>query len=196
MKTIAVGNGPQSLATAGGRVWLSARAAAADHRGGTLRIAMPADSSTGSTRPSRLPASVVAPCGNGRRVGRGQARQRSGRGHARPRSRDAAAGPDRRRAHVHVPAPAGDQVLERRARSRERPPARPQTRLPPRLGGAYFYGGLVGGDACSEKRCDLSRGVVADDRAGTVTLHLRAPDPELLYKLALPLARPVPRGCR
>src|SRR4029077_19157001 len=53
---------------------------------------------------------------------------------------------------------------------------------------------LVGGDACSKSHCDLSRGVVADDRAGTVTLHLRRPDPELLYKLALPTANPVPRG--
>ena len=51
---------------------------------------------------------------------------------------------------------------------------------------------LVGADACSKSRCDLSRGVVTDDRAGTVTLHLRKPDPELLYKLALPFGHLVP----
>ena len=33
-----VGSGPQSLASIGGRVWLSARETAAVHRGGTLRL--------------------------------------------------------------------------------------------------------------------------------------------------------------
>ena len=44
------------------------------------------------------------------------------------------------------------------------------------------------------ERCDLSRGVVTDDRAGTVVLHLTRPDPALLFKLSLPPARPVPPG--
>jgi peptide/nickel transport system substrate-binding protein len=35
--------------------------------------------------------------------------------------------------------------------------------------------------------------VLTDDEAGTVTFRLVAPDPELPYKLALPLAFPVPR---
>ena len=45
---------------------------------------------------------------------------------------------------------------------------------------------LVGGAQCRKhpKRCDLSRGVVADDVARTVTLHLTRPDPDLLYELA------------
>lgn len=59
-----------------------------------------------------------------------------------------------------------------------------------------FYTGIVGGRACKQKpgRCDLSRGVVADDIARTVTFRLREPDPEFLYKLALPLAFVVPGG--
>jgi YVTN family beta-propeller protein len=62
--------------------------------------------------------------------------------------------------------------------------------------GRGFYEGIVGGLACTRKpgRCDLSRGVVTDDVARTVTFHLREPDPELLYKLALPLAFVVPSG--
>ena len=43
------------------------------------------------------------------------------------------------------------------------------------------------------RHCDLSRGIDTDDRAGTVILHLREPDPEITYKLALPFANPVPR---
>ena len=34
--------------------------------------------------------------------------------------------------------------------------------------------------------------MIADDKAGTVTMHLRAPDPEFLYKLTVPAAWPVP----
>jgi peptide/nickel transport system substrate-binding protein len=43
-------------------------------------------------------------------------------------------------------------------------------------------------------RCDLSRGVVTDDAAGTVTFHLTRPDPDFFYKLAEPWAVAVPPG--
>ena len=48
------------------------------------------------------------------------------------------------------------------------------------------YDGIVGGAQCRKhpKRCDLSRGIVADDVARTVTFHLIRPDPDFLYKLA------------
>lgn len=61
--------------------------------------------------------------------------------------------------------------------------------------GLDYYAGIVGGGACRRHRagCDLS-GVVADDPEGTVTFRLREPDPEFLYKLALPLAFVVPSG--
>ena len=57
-----------------------------------------------------------------------------------------------------------------------------------------FYQGIVGGDACAKtpKSCDLSKGIVADDAAGTVTFHLTAPDPDFLQKLALPFGYAVP----
>jgi ABC-type transport system substrate-binding protein/DNA-binding SARP family transcriptional activator/streptogramin lyase len=62
--------------------------------------------------------------------------------------------------------------------------------------GLGFYADIVGGRACVRKpgECDLSGGVVADDVARTVTFRLREPDPEFLYKLALPLAFVVPSG--
>src|SRR5581483_10062895 len=43
-------------------------------------------------------------------------------------------------------------------------------------------------------RCDLSKGIDVDNRARTITIHLTEPDPEFLYKLALPLASVVPAG--
>ena len=59
-----------------------------------------------------------------------------------------------------------------------------------------FYAGILGGQACIDHHdapCDLSRGVVADDRARRVTFHLRAPDPQFLQKLTL-LVVPAPAG--
>jgi peptide/nickel transport system substrate-binding protein len=56
---------------------------------------------------------------------------------------------------------------------------------------------LVGADRCTSRRprrCALERGVSADDDAGTVTFRLGTPDPDFLYKLALPFAFPVPKG--
>jgi YVTN family beta-propeller protein len=62
------------------------------------------------------------------------------------------------------------------------------------FGGGFYYAGIIGTGECAARprRCDLSRGIVADDRARTVTFHLRAPDPDFLYKLALPFADAVP----
>ena len=59
-----------------------------------------------------------------------------------------------------------------------------------------FYTGIVGASHCerSPGPCNLTRGIVTDDAADTVTFHLTAPDPEFLYKLAFSWAYAVPRG--
>jgi YVTN family beta-propeller protein len=51
-----------------------------------------------------------------------------------------------------------------------------------------YFAGIAGARAClpdprPPPRCDLSRGIVADDTNYTVTIHLTAPDPDFLYKL-------------
>ena len=55
---------------------------------------------------------------------------------------------------------------------------------------------IVGGAQCRKhpKRCDLSRGIVADNAAHTVTFHLVQPDPSFLYELASPFAYVLPAG--
>lgn len=62
----------------------------------------------------------------------------------------------------------------------------------------YLYESILGARSCTKrpkpKRCDLRRGIVADDTAGTVSFHLTAPDPELPAKLALRPAVAVPHG--
>jgi YVTN family beta-propeller protein len=57
-----------------------------------------------------------------------------------------------------------------------------------------YYAAVKGAPACHDApdRCDLSAGIVTDERAHTVTFHLTRPDPEFLYRLALPFADAVP----
>ncbi len=61
-------------------------------------------------------------------------------------------------------------------------------------GPTSFYSDIVGANKCSTKGCDLSKGVVANDSAYTLTLNLTAPDPELMDQLSLPFAYAVPSG--
>jgi peptide/nickel transport system substrate-binding protein len=61
---------------------------------------------------------------------------------------------------------------------------------------SFFYLSLLGARQCERapRHCDLSRAVVANDKANTVTFHLVAPDPDFLDQLALPFADAVPAG--
>jgi peptide/nickel transport system substrate-binding protein len=65
----------------------------------------------------------------------------------------------------------------------------------PNIGGAYFSS-IVGTDGCNARpaQCELTRGIVTDDGAGTVSFRLTAPDPDFLFKLALPFALVLPKG--
>ncbi|HYB86913.1 MAG TPA: ABC transporter substrate-binding protein [Streptosporangiaceae bacterium] len=62
--------------------------------------------------------------------------------------------------------------------------------------GAPFFSDIVGAGRCTAgaPQCDLSRGIVVNEVAGTVTFHLSHPDPEFLYKLTLTFAFAVPAG--
>jgi YVTN family beta-propeller protein len=60
--------------------------------------------------------------------------------------------------------------------------------------GAAHFQAIRGAPACAHPagRCDLSEGIVADDRTSTVTFHLTRPDPDFLYKLTLAYADVLP----
>jgi peptide/nickel transport system substrate-binding protein len=63
----------------------------------------------------------------------------------------------------------------------------------PVSGGTPYYSGIVGAAKCrSGRRCDLSKGIVTDRAARTVTFHLTGPDADFPTKLALPWAAAVP----
>jgi YVTN family beta-propeller protein len=57
-----------------------------------------------------------------------------------------------------------------------------------------FFQAIRGAKECTRARCDLSKGIVADDVGQTVTFHLTRPDPDLLVKLASTFASVVPSG--
>lgn len=59
-----------------------------------------------------------------------------------------------------------------------------------------WYANIVGADKCltTPATCTLPDGVIADDKAGTITFHLVKPNPEFLYQLAVPFAAILPAG--
>src|SRR5215469_5476537 len=59
-------------------------------------------------------------------------------------------------------------------------------------GPTAFYSDIVGANKCSTKGCSLTKGVVANDSAYTLTINLTGPDPELMDQLSLPFAFVVP----
>jgi YVTN family beta-propeller protein len=185
---------PEAIAIVGGEVWFVSRAAAASHRGGTLRVVSQVDPSTYSY----LEYSALV--GDGlvgyRRVGGIAGTQLlPDLAAALPLVSDGGLtytfrlrpglvysdGSPIRAADFRAAFERSFQVAD------------------PFLGalGPSFFHGLEGAEACADApvvRCDLSQGVVTDDGAGTITFHLTAADPDFLYLLALPFVRPFPLG--
>ena len=64
--------------------------------------------------------------------------------------------------------------------------------LAPGLGSNFV--GIVGAARCvaAPRRCDLAKGIVTDTARNTVVINLTHPDPDFMYKLALPTADAVP----
>jgi YVTN family beta-propeller protein len=199
---ISVGSAPQAVAIANGELWFSARASAASHRGGTLRIATSANGSAGidSIDPavafSSSAFSILTMTNDGlvtyvRVGGVGGASIVTDLAVAMPRPAD---GGTSYTFQLRPGITYSDGEPIRTAdfrRAIERGFSVPQS-ADGAIAGA-FLGGIVGADACNAhigQPCDLSAGIVTD--ANTVTFHLTAPDPEFPNKLALPFSDAVP----
>jgi YVTN family beta-propeller protein len=193
-QTIRVGNRPQGLALAGGDVLVAVRESGTGHRGGTLTVRMnrPLDSIDPAVAYDTTSLPVLHMTHDGL-VGFNQAGGLAGTQLV----------PD---LAVSLPtATEGGRTYTFRLRPNVRysngQPVRASDfrrtferdfaigKLP-----VTYYDGIVGAAQCKEspKHCDLSRGVVADDAARTVTFHLSEPDPEFLYQLALEFGYAVP----
>jgi YVTN family beta-propeller protein len=192
VQRITIGSSPQGVAISGGLVWVSAQDSGVSHRGGTLTL-IP-DAPFGSLDPNgnnsvaAFFTLVVTDDGLTAfaRVGGSDGAQ---------------VVPD---LASSLPTPTDDGTtytftLRSGIRYSNGELVRPEDFRRAfehdfRLGLPVYWADIVGGAACGAHpaRCDLSRGVVPDDAAHTVTFHLVAPDPEFVDKLTLPYADAVP----
>jgi YVTN family beta-propeller protein len=202
--TVRVGSSPNALALSDGKVWATTLSSPAGHRGGVLRVESPALSpkSCRCIDPAfwadeSNPTADIVP----RLVYDGLVTYRHVGGVAGERLVPDLA--------VHLPTPTDEG---RTYSFQLRPGPHYSDGTPVRASdfrsslerlvmlqpyaGAYVEG-IVGARRCATRRggrCDLSKGIETNDRAGTITIHLTAADPEFLYKLAIPLASVVPAG--
>jgi YVTN family beta-propeller protein len=186
VRTIKTGNRPEGVALTGGALYVAVRSSSLAHRGGTLTIANSfPDVGAGAWNPQTLTNDGLTAF---RRVGGGAGAQLV---------------PD---LATSLPTPTdGGRTYTFQLRSGIRysngATVRPEdvrrtieraivNQNGPMGYGGFYLNGVVGAHAClkSPKRCDLAKGVVTNAEANTVTIHLAAPDPDLLYQLALPFA--------
>jgi len=194
-RVIFVGSSPQGMAVAGAGVWVAARPfAAATHRGGTLTVVthwLPQRDPVLGGGAMDLPAMTA--------VYDGLVAMRKSGG---------------TRGFTLVPDLAGRLPLPTDGAKTYTFALRPGVRYSSgvlvrasdfRRGmqreltvgfNATYYDRILGAQRCGShpRHCRLSAGIVTNDAAGTVTFHLAQADPDFLYKLALPLAVPVPPG--
>jgi YVTN family beta-propeller protein len=190
-----IGSVPQGLTGLNGALWVSVRGTATSHRGGTLRLVSlepPTTLDPGSAY-DVLPWRVLHLLGDGlvafEPIGGTNARLVADLATSVPTPTDGGRTytfelrSRRRYSNGEVVAPSDFRYALERGFP-----------LPDFGAHELLFSGLVGGKACVKEpaTCDLSEGIVTDDAGGTITFHLRRPDPEFLYKLTLPFAYPVP----
>jgi YVTN family beta-propeller protein len=181
------------LAVAGGALWVGTKAGGPSHRGGTVTVI---DGGFGIRSIDPVYAEEVSPA------------ELSGLTNDGLVTLNHAAGPSGAQLvpdlAVALPRPSADG---RTYAFRMRPGIRYSTgrtvrpsdvrrtfeRLFELRAGAGIYDVIAGAAAClRHRRCDLSAGIVANDRDNTVTFHLSVPEPEFLFTLTLPYADVVP----
>jgi peptide/nickel transport system substrate-binding protein len=200
---IAVRSSPQGMAALGDVVWVAAGPSPQSHRGGTLRVMLDhvgVDPVTAGYDPTVIPLVTLVYDGlvGYRRIGGAAGNELVG---------DLA---------TRVPDPSADRrsyvfTLRPGLRYSDGTPVRAgdfrasMERMLRTVGREFpFYDSIAGAVRCERdpRRCDLRRGIVTDERARTITIHLAHPDANLIWYLAVPLAaivgpeRPVPATAR
>ncbi len=196
VRRITVGNRPQGVAISGGNVLVSVRQSGAGHRGGRLTVRMNRDVDSIDTAVAYDSTSwaILRMTSDGL-VAFNQASGLQGTQLVPDLAVSLPLPTDGGRAYTFRLRPGIRYSNGKPVRASDvRHTFERDFRLGPLP--VQYYDGIVGAARCKErpKRCDLSRGIVADDGAKTVTFHLVAPDPEFLDKLALAFAYVVPAG--
>jgi YVTN family beta-propeller protein len=197
---IAVGNRPRGVAVAGGDVLVAVRDSGAGHRGGTLTLRSdllphtnPIDSIDTAVSYSTYMWPLLRMTGDGL-VAYNQVSGLAGTQLVPDLAVSLPAPTDRGKTYTFRLRPGIHYSNDRPVEASD---FRPTFERDFKIGSPVaYYDGIVGAARCRKrpKRCDLSRGIVADDAARTVAFHLVAPDPEFLYKLAIPFAYVLPAG--
>jgi YVTN family beta-propeller protein len=193
--TVALKNSPTALAVADGSIWTAVIGGAAGHRGGTLRVEAPPyfvkrlDPSSYYPDIDEILSLMYSGLVSYRRTGGATYGTLVG---------DLAT-------EVPKPSPDGRTYvfrLRRGIRFSTGQLVKPEdfrasmesllrghgNELPP------FYHRIVGARACADRprSCDLSKGIVTDPAARTITIHLTEPDSELMHALAFMFAYVAP----
>ena len=197
--TLRLGGRPTAVGASGSNAYVALRPVGADHRGGTLRVALPNIDGLGTDVDPAL-------------AGPGAMRlflSLTGDGLLAYRAVGGEAGnelvPD---LAVPLPSPDGKTYRFRLRRNIrysdgklvkasdvrytfERVLRLAKFALP---GPGDVFRGIRGAKSCTSRRCDLSRGIVTDDTDRVVTFHLYGPDPAFRYSLASVTATILPAG--
>jgi peptide/nickel transport system substrate-binding protein len=199
-RPIAVGNRPRGVAISGGDLLVAVRHSGAGHRGGTLTLrsdlpphANPIDSIDSAVAYSTVSLPFLRMTGDGL-VAYNQVSGLAGTQLVPDLAVSLPSPTDRGRTYTFRLRPG---IHYSNGRPVEASDFRPTFERDFKIGSQVtYYDGIVGAANCRKrpKRCDLSHGIVADDAARTVALHLVAPDPEFLYKLAVPFTYVLPAG--
>lgn len=188
--TTRIAGGPTALVSAGGRTWIGTRALGV-HRGGTLILLH----TTPLPQDTALQLDLNPLQSNGLTYDALLANARVGGGFRLV--------PD---LALRVPEPADDGTtytfrLRTGVRYWDGRPVRPEDfrRAIERLfrvgsGWSANYTSIVGASKCSHAACDLSRGIVVDDAARTITFRLTRPDPGFRSSMTSIGTAPVPPG--
>ena len=197
VRRVAVGNEPTGMANFGDDAWVTVRPGSASHRGGTLRLVLPAEAMPYSPDPTQfagLPQWQLLSLTNDGLVTYRKAGGLAG----------AELVPDLATA-IPQPTDGGRTytfVLRTGIRYSNGARVQPEDirrgiERAIRSGNPYLagqYAAIVGASGCGSRACDLARGIVTDREAGTVTFHLTRPDPKFLHELAFAMASAVPAG--
>src|SRR5262249_40584323 len=190
VRTTAIGGGPTALVSAGGRIWVGTQALGL-HRGGTLVLLHTRPLSPDTSLQEDVPPSQSDGLTNDALLTYARV------GQALRLIPDLA---------LSVPEPADGGLaytfrLRRGIRYSDGRLVRPEDfrRAIERLfrvgaGWSSNYTSIVGATACSRSACDLSRGIIVDDAARTITFRLRSPDPYFRQNMSSIGTAPVPAG--
>jgi peptide/nickel transport system substrate-binding protein len=194
---IAIHSSPSALAAIDGAIWTAALPSRERHTGGTLRVDLgPPSSQFAKLKPGNYDTNPLLGVSYDGLL----SYRRTGGSTPGPLVGDLATG---------VPEPSADGLtyvftLRRGIRYSDGTQVEPvdiRASMEDLIGHTHqlppFWNAILGAPRCRSlgaNRCDLSRGIVTDAAARTVTFRLNEPDPEFLHKLATTLTIVAPAG--